>query len=245
MGSISESLFESEMFGHVKGAFTDAREDRTGRFEAASGGTLFMDEIGNMSLHAQSKLLGVLQNLTITRLGTSKPVPVDFRLISATNKNPEDLVQRNLFREDLLFRINTIQIELPPLRNRKEDIPGLADFFLAQYACKYEKPDLKISPAAYDALINCHWSGNIRELKHTLEKAVILCESDILGTEDLNMKGKPMPKSEEELIQSLSEIEKAAIINALEKFRGNVSKAAGMLDISRTTLYAKMREYKI
>ena len=245
MGSISETLFESEMFGHVKGSFTDAREDRAGRFEAASGGTLFMDEIGNLSMHAQSKLLGVLQNLTITRLGTSRPVPVDFRLITATNKNPEELVHQNLFREDLLFRINTIQIELPPLRERKKDIPGLADYFLAQFASKYEKPSLKISDAAYDALVNCHWPGNIRELKHTLEKAVILSDSSILLPEDLNLKGRIAISSEEESMHSLSNVEKNAIIKVLEKSGGNVSKAAKMLDISRTTLYAKMKEYKI
>ncbi len=245
MGSLAETLFESEMFGHIKGSFTDAKEDRIGRFEAASEGTLFLDEIGNLSMSTQSKLLGALQNLEITRLGSSKPIPVNIRLISATNKNPEELVHQKLFREDLLFRINTIQIELPPLRERKEDIPELADYFLAQYAHKYEKPSLKMSGATYDALINNHWSGNIRELKHTLEKAVILCESSVLKPEDLNMKGRAVVKTEEEFTRRLSDIEKAAIIKVLEKFQGNVSKTAQMLDISRTTLYAKMKEYKI
>jgi len=245
MGSLSETLFESEMFGHVRGSFTDAKEDRIGRFEAASDGTLFLDEIGNLSMSTQSKLLGALQNHEITRLGTSRSIPVNIRLISATNKNPEELVHQNLFRQDLLFRINTIQIELPPLRERKEDIRELADYFLAQFTHKYEKPSLKMSGATYNALVNYHWSGNIRELKHTLEKAVILCESSVMKPEDLNLKGKTTSKAEEDLILSLSDIEKAAIIKALEKFHGNVSQAAHMLDISRTTLYAKMKEYKI
>ena len=245
IGSLSETLFESEMFGHVRGSFTDAKEDRIGRFEAASDGTLFLDEIGNLSMSTQSKLLGALQNHEITRLGTSRSIPVNIRLISATNKNPEELVHQNLFRQDLLFRINTIQIELPPLRERKEDIQELADYFLAQFTHKYEKPSLKMSGATYNALVNYHWSGNIRELKHTLEKAVILCESSVMKPEDLNLKGKTTSKAEEDLILSLSDIEKAAIIKALEKFHGNVSQAAHMLDISRTTLYAKMKEYKI
>jgi DNA-binding NtrC family response regulator len=245
MGAITETLFESEMFGHVKGAFTDAREDRNGRFETASGGTLFMDEIGNLSIATQSKLLGVLQNLEITRLGSNKPIPVDFRLISATNKNPEDMVQQNLFREDLLFRINTIQIELPPLRERKEDIPGLADFFLAAYAQKYGKLSLRMTNDTYNALISNHWAGNIRELKHTIEKAVILCDSTVLRPEDLNLKERTAITDMEESMHSLSDIEKTAIIRILEKSKGNVSLAAKMLDISRTTLYAKMRAYRI
>ena len=245
MGSISETLFESEMFGHVRGAFTDAKEDRAGRFETASGGTLFLDEIGNLSMPAQSKLLGVLQNHTITRLGASKSIPVDFRLITATNKDPEELLLQNLFREDLLFRINTIQIEIPPLRERKEDIPGLADFFLKQYAVKYGKPTLKMRSDAYHALVNYHWSGNIRELKHTIEKAVILCESLVLRSEDLNLKERITTRNAEEFSSSLTDIERNAIIQILEKCRGNVSKAAKMLGISRTTLYAKIKAYKI
>jgi DNA-binding NtrC family response regulator len=246
MGSISETLFESEMFGHVKGSFTDAKEDRIGRFETASGGTLFLDEVGNLSMSAQSKLLGALQNHEITRLGSSRSIQVDIRLIAATNKNPDELIQQKLFREDLLFRINTIQIELPPLHERKEDIPGLADYYLAEYAKKYEKPSLKMNDTTYNALINYHWSGNIRELKHTIEKAVILCDSNILRPEDLNLKSRTTAiKQEEESISSLSDIEKTAIIKVLEKCSGNVSKAAKMLDISRTTLYSKMKEYKI
>lgn len=249
MGSISETLFESEMFGHVKGSFTDAREDRTGRFEAASGGTLFMDEIGNLSMPAQSKLLGVLQNSEITRLGTNNPVKVDFRLISATNKNPAELVHLNLFREDLLFRINTIQIELPPLRERKEDIPGLADYFLKQFASKYGKSTLKMTGNAYDALSDYRWPGNIRELKHTIEKSVILCDTDILKPDDLGLKSGNANVYDARDIDretgSLSDIERNAIIRALERFDGNVTKAAKLLEISRTTLYSKAREYGI
>ncbi len=249
MGSISETLFESEMFGHVKGSFTDAREDRTGRFEAASGGTLFMDEIGNLSMPAQSKLLGVLQSLEITRLGSNKPVKVDFRLISATNKNPAELIHQNLFREDLLFRINTIQIELPPLRERKEDIPGLADYFLKQFASKYGKPTLKITGNAYDALSDYLWPGNIRELKHTIEKSVILCDTDILKPDDLGLRSGNTnvydARNIDREIGSLSDIERNAIIRALERFDGNVTKAAKLLEISRTTLYSKAREYGI
>lgn len=245
MGSISETLFESEMFGHLKGSFTDAREDRAGRFETASGGTLFMDEISNLSLPAQGKLLGAIQNREITRLGSNKSVPVDIRLISATNKVPEELVRLGLFREDLLFRINTIQIELPPLRERKEDIHGLADFFLSQYAAKYGKPLLKMNQAAYEALTYYSWAGNIRELKHTMEKAVILCDSNVLKPGDFALKERIMPGQEERALSSLSDIEQAAIQKALKKCRGNISQAARILDISRTTLYAKMREYGI
>ncbi|MBN2273648.1 MAG: sigma-54-dependent Fis family transcriptional regulator [Bacteroidales bacterium] len=243
MGSLSESLFESEMFGHMKGSFTDAGEDRIGRFETASGGTLFLDEIGNLTVPMQGKLLGVLQNREITRLGSNKTVAVDIRLISATNKNPEDLIQHNLFREDLLFRINTIQIELPPLRKRREDIPGLADYFLSQYATKYEKPLIRMNEAAYNALVNYHWSGNIRELKHTIEKAVILCDSVVLKPDDFALRQRIIPDHEGDSLTSLSDIEKNAIVKALEKCKGNISKAARILDISRTTLYAKMKEY--
>jgi DNA-binding NtrC family response regulator len=243
MGSLSETLFESEMFGHVKGSFTDAGEDRIGRFETASGGTLFLDEIGNLSLTVQSKLLGALQNREIMRLGSSRPVAVDIRLISATNKNLEELVQLNLFREDLLFRINTIQIELPPLRERREDIAGLADYFLSQYVTKYEKSFLRMDSSAYDALMQYCWPGNIRELNHTIEKAVILCDSGIIKPQDLNLKEKTSFVREEESISSLRNLEKNAVLKALEKCRGNISRTAKMLDISRTTLYSKMKEY--
>jgi DNA-binding NtrC family response regulator len=245
MGSISESLFESEMFGHIKGSFTDAREDRAGRFETASGGTLFLDEIANLSMSSQSKLLGVLQNFEVTRLGATKSFPVDVRLIAATNSNPEELVRQNLFREDLLFRINTIQIEIPPLRERKEDIPGFADFYLRIFGARYKKPLLKLTGAAYDVLSEYHWNGNIRELKHTMEKAVILSEGNVIRPDDLNLKPQKHFLAEENEDLKLSDIERNAIIKILQKCHGNVSQAAKILDISRTTLYAKMKDYKI
>jgi DNA-binding NtrC family response regulator len=243
MGSLSESLFETEMFGHVMGSFTDAREDRIGRFEAATGGTLFLDEIGNLSLSSQGKLLSAIQNLEITRLGESRPIPVDIRLITATNKDPEQLILQNLFREDLLFRINTIQITLPPLRERKEDIPGFADFFMEKYAVKYGKPYLKLSSASYKSLANCYWSGNIRELSHTIEKAVILSEGQVLKPEDLYLKEKEGPREAAVSSGSLRDFEKDAIVKILKSSQGNISNAAKMLGISRTTLYAKMKEY--
>ncbi len=243
LGSLTESLFESEMFGHIKGAFTDAREDRIGRFEAASGGTLFLDEIGNLALSSQGKLLSALQNLEITRIGASKSTPVDVRLISATNRDLDSMVKTGSFREDLLFRINTIQIELPPLRERKEDIPGMADHFLGIYAAKYDKPSVKISPAAYDALVQCSWPGNIRELNHTIEKAVILSDSNIIKPADLNIRSRQVARGREEDFQSLGDYERDAIRKTLEICHGNISKAAAMLKISRTTLYAKMKEH--
>jgi DNA-binding NtrC family response regulator len=243
MGSLSDSLFESEMFGHITGSYTDAREDRIGRFEAASGGTLFLDEIGNLSLSSQGKLLSAIHNLEITRVGDSRPIPVDIRLIAATNKDPEELIRQSLFREDLLFRINTIQITLPPLRERKEDIPGFADFFLEKYALKYGKPSLKLGSASYESLINCHWSGNIRELSHTIEKAVILSESSVIKPENLYLKERTSVPDADESCQSLRDFEKDAIVKILKTSQGNITNAAKMLGISRTTLYAKMREY--
>ncbi len=243
MTALSETLFESEMFGHVKGAFTDAHEDRPGRFETASGGTLFLDEIGNLPLSIQSKLLTAIQNREIYRLGSNKVVPVDIRLITATNKNISGMVEQHLFREDLLYRINTIQIEIPPLRNRREDIPGLADWFLKQYSCKYGKPHLKITPDGYEKLINYRWPGNVRELKHTIEKAVILSDSAILTANDFYFGNDISDKLSDSLI--LSDIEKQAIASALEKSGGNIVKAAKMLHISRTTLYSKIEKYNL
>ena len=184
MGAVSETLFESELFGHVKGAFTDARENRAGKFETASKGTLFLDEIGNLSVHLQAKLLAAIQNRKITRIGSDLPVAVDIRLICATNKNLLLMVEEGVFREDLLYRINTIQIELPPLRERGDDILALADFFLKKYAAKYEKYGLKINGTAQEKLLRYQWPGNIRELQHTIEKAVILSDSSVLKPDD-------------------------------------------------------------
>jgi two-component system response regulator HydG len=243
MASLGEGVFESEMFGHMKGAFTDARDDRAGRFETASGGTLLLDEIGNLSMSLQSKLLTVLQNRQVTRMGSNKTIDINIRLITATNKNLETLVSQNMFREDLLFRINTITIELPPLRERKEDIPGLADYFLQQYSCKYEKPQLKFNGLAYEKLQSYSWPGNIRELKHTIEKTVILCDSNIIGPDNVFLKGSGSKSEFNDNAQKLADIEKEAIHRVLTKCNGNLSKAAEILDISRTTLYAKIEKY--
>jgi DNA-binding NtrC family response regulator len=244
VAALTESLFESEMFGYVKGAFTDARSDHPGRFEVANGGTLFLDEIGNLSLSLQAKLLQVIESREVTRVGSNRSRPVDIRLISATNKSIPQMVGDNTFREDLLFRINTIQIEVPPLRERKADIPGLTDYFLSEYTRKYEKLHLKLSSKAMDKLITYSWPGNIRELRHTIEKSVILCGNHTIRPEDLfidHLKSVTEPR----MPQKLSEVEKLAIMKAIQDSRGNYSLAARILDISRTTLYAKMKSYGI
>ncbi len=245
LGSLSETLFESEIFGHVKGAFTDAKEDKPGRFEVASGGTLFLDEIGNLSMSLQSKLLTTLQNRQVTRIGSNKLIQINIRLISATNKPVNRLVSENLFREDLLYRINTIQIEIPPLRKRKDDIAGFIDYFLKQYSYKYEKPLLKITSDSYDLLKNYSWPGNIRELKHTVEKAVILSGSDVLKPDDFYL--HQMKQDDNEIADplKLADAEKQTIKKVLEKCSGNLSRAAKILEISRTTLYAKIKKHKI
>ncbi len=243
MGSLSESLFESEMFGHKKGAFTDAGSDRSGRFEIASGGTLFLDEIGNLSMHLQSKLLRVLEENSVTPVGSHVTIPVDTRLITATNRDLKEMIHRNVFREDLYFRINTIELRIPPLRERSEDIPLLLDYFLRSFEKKYGKSKRRLSGRAMDALIRYGWPGNIRELKHMSEKAVILNESGILGPEDFfpvtHSSSQTMPQQ----ASSLAEIEKLAIQDALKKVDGNISRAAKILDISRTTLYSKMEKH--
>jgi len=240
LGSLSASLFESELFGHKKGAFTDAREDRTGRFEAAHGGTLFLDEIGNVPLHLQSKLLSVLQKNEVIPLGSNVPVPVDVRIISATNNDLAQLVNEGLFREDLFYRINTIRIEAPPLRERDQDIGLLASEFLERYASKYGKPALRLSKKALDTLYRHPWPGNIRELQHTIENMVIMSETDIIQPEDINLSG---PKVPEETSLNLDMVEKNTIQKALTKYKGNYASIAGELGISRTTLYHKIRKY--
>jgi DNA-binding NtrC family response regulator len=241
VGSLSQTLFESELFGHVKGAFTDAREDRAGKFETANGGTLFLDEIGNLSIHLQAKLLAAIQNREIHRVGSNDSVPVDIRLICATNKHLEKMVEEGLFREDLLYRINTIHIEVPPLRERGNDILVLADFFLKTYAEKYEKHGLKINRAAQEKLLNYPWPGNIRELRHTMEKAVILSERSVLTPEDFYLKPAATPPAAEHL--TLEEMEKRMILTSLERSAGNLTKAAGELGITRQTMYNKVRKY--
>ncbi|MGV8134613.1 MAG: sigma-54-dependent transcriptional regulator [Mangrovibacterium sp.] len=209
MGAVSETLFESELFGHVKGAFTDARESRAGKFEVANKGTLFLDEIGNLSFHLQAKLLAALQNREITRIGSNQPVPIDIRLICATNKDLPSLVGRGLFREDLLYRINTIQIEVPPLRERGDDILALAEFFLKKYAWKYDKLALKFNHQAQEKLLKYSWPGNIRELEHSIEKAVILSENNVLKADDFFLKPLGGPRTEEDTLK-LEEMEKTA-----------------------------------
>jgi len=241
MGALSETLFESELFGHVKGAFTDARENRQGKFEIADKGTLFLDEIGNLSFHLQAKMLAVIENRQISRIGSNHLIPTDIRLICATNRNLESMVQTGLFREDLLYRINTIQIESPPLRERGNDIIILAEFFLKKYAYKYNKPNLRINRQANDKLLKYSWPGNIRELQHTIEKAVILSETNILKPEDLYLRyiGTVIPG---ESITTLEEMEKLMIQQALEKNSGNFTAAADQLGITRQTLYNRLKK---
>lgn len=241
VAALSETLFESEMFGHVKGAFTDAKEDRAGRFENAQNGTLFLDEIGNLSLSLQSKLLQAIQNREITRVGSNQTIPIDIRLISATNKPVSQMVADKTFREDLYYRLNTITIEVPPLRNREEDIPGLAEFFLKDYCQKYEKHHLKLTREAMDKLLHYAWPGNIRELKHTMEKAVILSDQEQIGPGNLYLCEDPGSGPVDSF--KLYDVEKRTILEVLNKCRGNYSETAKMLDISRTTLYSKLKKY--
>lgn len=242
MGAIPEALFESELFGHKKGAFTDAKEDRAGKFEMASGGTLFLDEIGNLPLTAQAKLLTVLQNRTITRVGGNTPVPIDIRLISATNCRLQQMVHDDLFREDLLYRLNTITIEAPPLRDRIGDIPLLARFFLQKYADKYHKKGLKISASALTKLEKHNWPGNIRELQHTIEKAVILADTQELTTSDFVFKNARNTESNQSN-GTLQDMEISLIQMELDKCAGNLSAAASNLGITRQTLYNKIKKY--
>ncbi len=242
MGAISETLFESELFGHVKGAYTDARENRAGKFETAHKGTLFLDEIGNLSFNLQAKLLAAIQNRKIMRLGSDEPIPIDIRLLCATNKNLENMVDQGLFREDLLYRINTIQIEVPPLRQRGNDIIVLADFFLKKFSAKYEKHGLKINQHAREKLMKYNWPGNIRELQHTVEKAVILSDSSILKPEDFFFKHVFSSKFDDEHL-TIEEMEKRMIVSAIDKSEGNMSLAAEKLGITRQTLYNKVKRY--
>jgi DNA-binding NtrC family response regulator len=245
IGTITESLFESEMFGHIKGAFTDAKEEKTGWFEMASGGTLFLDEIGNLSLNMQSKLLTAIQNRVVYKVGSQMPIPFDIRLICATNKNLEEMVSKNLFREDLYYRINTIVIDIPPLRDRREDIVLLAEHFLKEYANKYEKYYLKFSSKTLEKLTNYTWPGNVRELRHTIEKAVILSDSDILTPNDFIISYSMQKISDQEKPQTFAEIEKQALQIALRNNNGSVLKASKELGLARQTMYNKMQKYNL
>ena len=244
LGAISESLFESELFGHKKGAYTDAKEDRAGRFEIASGGTLFLDEIGNLNLQMQAKLLGALESLTISRVGSDIPIKVDIRLICATNKPVYDMLDKYQFRQDLLYRINTVEIHVPPLRERLSDISLLTGHFVAQYSRKYNKPDLGIHPETITKLREYHWPGNVRELQHTVERAVIMTDNAFLQPDDFFL-SKPQRQQDTLPNLNLREIERQAIQKAVIKHQGNMSKAARELGLGRTTLYRKMAKHGI
>lgn len=240
MGAIPDTLFESELFGHTKGAFTDARTDREGKFETANHSTLFMDEIGNLPLHMQSKMLSVLQNRAVTRLGANTATPIDIRLISATNRDLHEAVAKGEFRQDLLFRINTIHIHIPPLRNRREDIIPLAERFVARYGEKYNKPELLLAGEVAERLKTHPWEGNIRELQNVIEKAVIMCDGDVIRPEHLELHTAARPATE---AQTIEEMERQLIANAIEQCGGNLSQVAQQLGITRQTLYNKIKRY--
>ncbi len=246
MGAIAESLFESELFGHMRGAFTDAREDRPGRFELASGGTLFLDEVGNLSLAMQAKLLGALETRKVTRLGSNKAREIDIRLICATNMPIYEMVARNEFRQDLLYRLNTVEINLPALHDRREDIPLLVDYFMRMFAKKYQKTLTGVSAPALRKLEKYQWPGNIRELRHTLERAIILADSSMLQPADFMF-----PESEKDIEgvvfdnYNLENVEKTVIRKALKKHEGNVSHTAKELGLTRTSLYRRMEKYRL
>ena len=245
LSTLNENLFESELFGHVKGAFTDARETRIGKMQLASGGTLFLDEIGNLPVSQQTKLLTVLQNREINPVGSNRTIPVDFRLISATNKDTDKLIQEGLFREDLLYRINTIRINIPPLRDRADDIAVLAGYFLNTFSGKYEKPLLRLNSDAIEELRNYPWPGNVRELKHTIERAVILSENHILTPADFALKESESENIDFKGIRTLEKYEKDIIRQVLRKHNGNISNTAGELNIGRQTLYRKIKKYEL
>ncbi len=240
MGAIPESLFESELFGHEKGAFTDARSEREGKFETANGSTLFLDEIGNLPLHMQSKMLSALQNRTITRLGSNTAIPIDIRLIAATNRDLHEAVDRGEFRQDLLFRINTIHLHIPALRNRREDIVPLAERFIARYGEKYNKTGLLLSAESADKLKSHPWEGNIRELQNTIEKAVILCDAATIDPAHFELRTTQRVAAE---AQTLEEMERQTIANAIAQCNGNLSMVASQLGITRQTLYNKIKRY--
>jgi transcriptional regulator with PAS, ATPase and Fis domain len=244
MGAISETLFDSELFGHMKGSFTDAKEDRAGKFETANKGTLFLDEIGNLTVGLQAKILAALQNRMVTRIGSNIPVPIDIRLISATNRNLQAMIADGLFREDLFYRINTITIEIPPLRERGTDILLLAGFYLKKYGAKYYKPGLEISQKAQQRLINYPWPGNVRELQHCIERAVILSDKSEIDENNLALNSQIQQKGSV-TFQTFEEMEKQMILSSIEKENGNLSAVAKSLGITRPTLYSKMKRYDI
>ena len=249
VGALTDTLFESELFGHKKGAFTDAREDRQGRFEDAQGGTLFLDEIGNISLQQQAKLLTILQNRQVTRLGTNKAVDIDIRLICATNLPLSELANENRFRKDLIYRINTVEINMPPLRRRSEDIVVLAKHFAKMYATKYLKPTMDFEQAALQKLRMYNYPGNVRELQYTIERAVIMADEHIMRADDLifsileNPNDSATDKDNDNV--PLSIMEKNAILKVIEKHNGNITRAAKELGLTRTALYRRLSKYDI
>lgn len=245
LGGITETLFESELFGHVKGAFTDAKQDKPGRFEIASGGTLFLDEIGNLSLPLQAKLLTVLQQRKIQRVGSNKEIPVDFRLICATNMPLYDMIVEKKFRQDLLYRINTVEIRVPPLRERTEDIELLTNHFLNQYTRKYKRQTIRIDKPIFAKLKKYHWPGNIRELQHAIERAVILSEEKVIRSADLLIANTPIKEKESNQQLTMDEMEKRFILQSLDENEGNISQTAKALGMTRPALYRRMKKYKI
>lgn len=245
MGAISESLFESELFGHERGAFTDAHESRPGKFEAANGSSLFLDEIGNLPLQLQGKLLTVLQNRKVMRVGSNKVIPVDIRLISATNKNIPEMVKQKEFREDLFYRINTIHLEIPSLRERGDDILFFIDIFLRRFATKYQRPDIRMHEHTIEKLKEYHWPGNIRELQHAIEKAVILCEGSSIRPKDILVKQTFHSQEAALTVQNLEEVERQAIATAIRQNHNNLTATAEQLGISRQTLYNKLKRFKL
>lgn len=244
MGAISETLFESELFGHVKGAFTDAREDRVGRFESAEKGTLFLDEIGNLSLPLQAKLLSVLQQRKVTRVGSNRPIDIDIRLIAATNMPVQHMVKERKFRQDLLYRINTVEIHLPPLRDRKVDLPALAEHFVSLYSERYTRNITGLSSTTLSRLEKYHWPGNIRELQHAIERAIIMSENEVLQPADFffNQEDPSGPDLQLESF-NLEEVEKIVIRKAIRKHAGNITHAAHELGLTRTSLYRRIEKY--
>ncbi len=242
--SISESLFESELFGHTKGSFTDAKVDRPGRFEIASGGTLFLDEIGNLPMPLQAKILTMLERREVTRVGSNKPIPIDIRLICATNMPLHQMIEEGKFRQDLLYRINTVEIDLPPLRERHGDIPLLAVHFFQVYTKKYKKPLRGFTKDAMKRLEDAAWQGNVRELQHVIERAVIMSETEWINPGDLQLRALNKTSEELELDNyELDKVEKNIILKVMKMHQGNISKAAGELGLTRTSLYRRMEKY--
>jgi DNA-binding NtrC family response regulator len=244
-GAIPDGVFESELFGHVKGAFTDARTDRIGRFELADGGTIFLDEIGNVPLRQQAKLLRVLESGEIERVGSSRSRRVNVRVLSATNSDLSAACASGQFREDLLFRLNTVEIHLPALRERREDIPALAAHFLARYAARYRRPVQGFDSAAVQTLMQYSWPGNVRELDHTIERAVLMCRTDEIQPADLSLSSSQRPPSQGLEDLSLEAVEAMLVRKALQRYQGNVSQAAEALGLSRGALYRRMEKYGV